>query len=199
MKFGKKCVLLFSRIDAGLLPLPYKQLKKNMKILPTLEFFAYFAYVIEQLNSAWLRAVDSLKFLYVFYRFWKQPTKVFKLLSYAQLCCEGIRKLLKKYNKKNPQQFWTVNRQLHLVDSITLRRLKDFALMYPLILERSNECPVCLQLHMKATKLACNHTLCHQCYNQISTGHNNSLSNRRDIETTAPRCPMCRQPLLRIK
>lgn len=198
MKFGKKCILLFSHIDSGLLPLPYKQLKKNMKVMASFEFFAYFAYVIERLNSAWLKAVDDLKVLCVFYKFHKEPTKVYKLLSYAQLCREGVRKLLKKYNKKNPQQFWTVNRQLHFVNSITLQRLKDFAFMCPLIIERSYECPVCLQLHVKVTKLVCNHTLCLHCYQQISTDSNNNLTNRRDIETTAPRCPMCRQPLLRI-
>lgn len=197
MKFGKKCTALFANIDCGLPPLPYKQLKKKMKVMSSSEFFDYFAAVIEALDSAWLRAIRDLRYFCI-YKFGSRPSRVYALLAYAQLCREGVRKLLKKYNKKHPDHCWTVNRRLHLVHSNRLQRLKDVTSRYPMTAPHcSRECPVCLHSRAQMTQLVCGHTLCIDCHARLShTAADNSLRNRKEIETPAATCPVCRQPLL---
>lgn len=198
MKFGKKCKALFANIDCGLPPLPYKRLKKNMKIMSSSEFFDDFATIVDEVDAVWLKAIRDLK-CFCIYRFESRPNRVYALLAYAQLCREGVRKLLKKYNKKHPGHCWTMNRRLYFVQSNSLQRLKDVTSRYPMTTPHCfKECPVCLHSHAQMTELVCGHAVCIDCHTRLSqnAAGDNLLRNRKEIETPASTCPVCRQPLL---
>ena len=168
-----------------------------MKVMSSSEFFDDFAAIIEGLDSGWLKAIRNLK-CFCIYRFGSRPNRVYALLAYAQLCREGVRKLLKKYNKKHPGHCWTLNRQLYFVHSNSLQRLKDFTSDYPMTISHcSRECPVCLRSRAQMTQLVCGHAVCIDCHAQLScSAADNFLRNRKEIETRASTCPVCRQPLL---
>ena len=63
-----------------------------------------------------VRAVNDMRIIF-FYAFWKNPERVYKLLAYAQLCREGVRKLVKKFNKKHPRTLDN-ERPLHFINSV---------------------------------------------------------------------------------
>lgn len=194
MKFGKNSPLLFSRIPCDLSPLPYKSLKKRMKVMSPGDFFTHFGGVIRKMNADWLRAVNDMRMFFL-YAFWRRPEKTCNLLAYAQLCREGVRKLVKKFNKKHPLQQWSLDQPLHFISSVVLRRLSEFAIVHPSYsITECLECPVCLQVPDCTMVMVCGHSLCLICYERLRCSQ--LFDKISDFRTPAPKCPICRQPML---
>lgn len=189
MKFGKNSPRLFSRISCDLAPLPYNNLKQSMRKMAPDEFFTHFGTIIQKMDAEWLRAVRRMRIFFV-YAFWNHAEKVHNLLAYAHLCREGVRKLLKKFNKKHPSQRWVLNRSLHFVSSLILERLSDFAVARPPLVPAESDCPVCLQSHAYVINMLCGHSFCVCCYKRLNT------MCKHMVTSPVAKCPICRQPLI---
>ena len=182
MKFGEHSLRLFARIGCELPPLPYKNLKQRMTDATSSIFFFELASLVGKMERAWKGAILNFRL----YR--RDPARVHRLVGYAQLCHEGIRKLVKKYNKRHPGQNWVIqNRRCGLLGgSVMFNRLKRYADAHPFLLQYSFECPVCLEGKLRGILLACEHRLCLECAQKCQG-------------MPAPRtCPVCRLPLILI-
>lgn len=186
MKFGKHSPHLFARVGCELPPFPYNDLKRKLMGPTASIFFSELTSLVMTMEKAWESAVHSLRLGFV-YLFWRHAARTHRLLAYAELCHEGIRKIVKKYNKRHPDQHWVQNRRLGLLgNSILFKRLQSYAHGYPVLSQTTFECPICLEEKLCGILLVCEHRLCLQCTKNCQ-------------RMSAPRtCPLCRLPLILI-
>lgn len=233
MKFGQHCDVAFPRLCLDLPPFPYKEAKKILKLLshsskenrgPSQRdsFVAYLDGEMRRIDSKWhgkahnivkaakstIRLPRTTAVLIKFgLRKRSRPEEAERLDAWAQLSRDGMRKIIKKYNKQlgaccghvlhlPSEPFNFVNSRTRTeLESLVLLLASHSALLTPTITAgeacRScdaasappvQECPVCLDTLYEPVAPACGHAMCHTCFESLRAN------------SVVPQCPMCRRP-----
>jgi hypothetical protein len=191
MHFGKRCDKLFRLVGLPLEGFCYRAWKKRMAGLSTrsasAEFLDELAAAMWRLDAAWLREAGKIRTLGCIPCTEHTLKHVHKLIGYADILREAIRKLLKKYKRRGKTDF-IEPRSMNLAcwTSLMRRRLDAIVRQRPLHIVQADTCAICLDV-LPLIQLACGHRLCVSCVQQ--------LRFRASAMDCSPQCALCREVL----
>lgn len=203
MKFGKRYEQSFRDLNVELPPFPYRVLKKKIRLLATEQaelptderFLKFSSSLLTRLDQKWQSSVRRVMFK------WRNPRtsavlhrltgrkdldvqqEADRLGAWAELSREGLRKILKKYNKRCGQKAGATACHHSSLGDLAFVRGRVRAQLEALA--RAGEdadalsCPVCLEVVYQPVAPRCGHAVCAACYAQLAM-------------TAAPLCPVCR-------
>lgn len=221
MHFGKHCEARFAATSTGLPSFPYKYLKKQLKLLLLAEdndpkkkaaFFAEVAKILRRLEHKWseaarltLFAVRSPRTASLLYKvkFGIQTDageSAVKLVQWADLATDALRKLIKKYNKQCAARYGGVamyhGHEISFVRGRMRTELEALVQLHrrPTSAADDDEhedlaCPVCLETLYLPCAPQCGHALCGPCHAKLVSASKDSV----------PQCPICRNPAAQSK
>ena len=216
MHFGKTVDAEFAKIDAGVAPFPYNKMKRSLKSLLSCKsaeavqgkFIGDLSNAVRRCDSAWVaacrRTLQPRGFRSIMRS--KQHSDSIEMAqrldAWAELAQEGVRKILKKYNKI----FGSGCGKICIQPAVQVAFFRSTTKTEIRALARSRDepssdkenlcldCPVCLDTVVDPVGAVCGHAMCRECFASLESHVRSTYQNvARDYEAwQLTKCPICR-------
>ena len=238
MHFGRTCEAQFLAIASDLPPLPYRLLKKQLKAIferretqsvsgrtPEAVFFDNLSKVLRRVDAKWQLSARKCLFTVAHPKTVALMSKVMHkgvsteqdplqrakaLLAWAALAREGVRKIIKKFNKRLAAETNVGRTDVYPKCELAfmqgpictqLESLERYSRAADYSAEHASSslyCPVCLEPLFHPVAPPCGHAVCKPCFKQMCHAQIQSSMNRGPFEPVKPPpCPICRVPALK--